>query len=282
MKKLFVLLFLVSEIGLAQTTSTRVSRPTYTGELKPTNSSEVPEEIKGVNIVEQLGEKIDLSLPVRNEAGETVPLSSIFNQNEAVMLSPMYYNCPGLCNFHFNGVVEALKKIDWTPGEKFEVVAFSFDAKESAELATKKKANYMKMYNRPGSENGFHFLTAEQNTIDQLMKQIGFQFKWNEKTGEWSHASAAIMISPNGTVTRYLHGVEFNPPDLKLALNETAKGKVGNVIDAIVLFCFSYDTHKSKYGLQAFRVVQLGGLATVLILSMWLLPVLFRSRREKV
>jgi len=282
LKKLVVLLFLIPNFSSAQATSSRVSKPAYTGELAPANSAEVPEEIKNVNIVEKLGEKIDLTLPIRNEAGQIVPLSTIFKKNEAVMLSPMYYNCPGLCNFHFNGVVEALKKIDWTPGDKFEVVAFSFDPQEGSELATKKKANYMKMYGRPGTENGFHFVTAEQSTIDQLMKQVGFQFKWNEKAQEWSHASAAIMISPDGVITRYLHGVEFSPPDLKLALNETANGKVGNIIDAIVLYCFSYDTHKSKYGLQAFRVVQLGGAVTVLILSLWLLPVLFRSRREKV
>lgn len=280
-KIVFSLLFLICTAASAQSTSAR-GTPAYTGKQEPQNSSVLPEELKGVTIVEKIGETIDLNLPVVNEQGQTVPLSTYFTKHKPVMLSPMYYACPGLCSFHFNGVVEALKKIDWNPGEKFEVIAFSFDGKEGPDLGLKKKENYMKMYGRPGTENGFHFITAPQSTIDQLMKQVGFQFRWNEQAGEWSHASAAIMISPEGKVTRYLHGVEFDPRDMKLALNETARGKVGNLVDSVILYCFKYDQHQSKYGLQAFRVVQLGGAVTVLILGIWLLPVLFRSRREKV
>jgi protein SCO1/2 len=227
-----------------------------------------------------------LNLDVKNEKGEVVKLSTFFGNHKPVMLSPMYYQCPGLCSFHFNGVIDALKKMDWNPGEKFNIIAFSFDASENnlekADLAQKKKDSYMKVYGRAGTENGFHFLTADQATIDALMKQVGFQYRWNEKANEWSHASAAIMISPEGKITRYLHGVDFDARDMKLALNETANGKVGNIVDSVMLYCFKYDQHQSKYGLQVFRVVQLGGALMTLFLGVWLLPILFRSRREKV
>lgn len=255
-------------------------RATYTNESSVT-SDVVPEEITGVGIVENLGKQIDLNLLVTNEDGVEAPLSTYFTKNRPVILSPIYYNCPGLCNFHFNGVVEALKKVDWSPGDKFEVLAFSFDAKEGIDLAQKKKATYMKLYDRFSAESGFHFLTAKQPVIDQLMSEVGFKFKWNVKANEWSHASAAILISPEGKITRYLHGVEFNPKDLKLALNETSSGKIGNIIDSAILFCFSYDQHQSKYGLQVFRIVQLGGAIMVIILLLWLLPVWYKGRREK-
>lgn len=288
MKIIFAISFLVSVFtaqSFAQSGARRTT-PTYTGVQAETNSAQVPEELKGVTISEKIGETIDLNLNVKNEKGEVVKLSSFFSKHKPVMLSPMYYECPGLCSFHFNGVIDTLKKIDWNPGEKFEVLAFSFDARENtpekADLAQKKKNSYMKVYGRPGTENGFHFLTADQTTIDTLMKQMGFQYRWNEKANEWSHASAAIMISPEGKITRYLHGVEFEPRDMKLGLNETAEGKVGNIVDSVMLFCFKYDQHQSKYGLQVFRVVQIAGGLTALLLGLWLFPVLFRSRREKV
>lgn len=256
--------------------------PKYTGKPSEKKSEEMPPELQGVGIDEKIGEKINLSLLVNNEDGNAVPLSSFFHSHKPVLLSPMYYACPGLCNFHFNGVVEALKKIDWSPSNKFEVIAFSFDAKENSELALKKKQNYMKLYDRPGTESGFHFITANQAAVDQLMQSIGFRFRWNETANEWSHASAAILISPEGKITRYLHGVEFNPGDLKLALNESSEGKVGTLLDKAILYCFKYDQHQSKYGLQVFRVMQLAGAFTVMLLVVWLLPVLYRSRREKV
>lgn len=282
MNKCFLLFFLVPTLAFADLSMSKRTGDTYTGVTTPSNSAERPEQLKGVNIVEKTGQTIDLTMQVRNEAGALVPLSSFFHKDEAVMISPMYFNCPGLCNFHFNGVIESLKKIDWNPGRKFQVIAFSFDAREGADLAAKKKANYMKLFNRPGTENGFHFVTADQATITKLTNQLGFEFRWNEQANEWSHASAAIMVSPEGKITRYLHGVEFDAKDMKLALNETSKGKVGSIMDAIILYCFKYDEHKSKYGLQVFRVMQLGGAAMVLLMSLWLLPFLLRSRREKV
>lgn len=256
--------------------------PTYTGKQKAENSNETPEELKGVGIKEQLGSSIDLNLQVRDESGQLRPLKSFFTSHKPIMLSPVYFNCPGLCNFHFNGVVETLQNIDWNPGEKFEVIAFSFDSKEGSELAAAKKENYMKMYNRPGTDNGFHFLTADEATVQKLMASVGFDFRWNAQANEWSHASAAIVITPDGKISRYLHGIAFDPKDMKLALNEASNGKIGNIIDSVVLFCFKYDEHKSKYGLQVFRVVQLGGALMVLILALWLTPVLVKAGREKV
>lgn len=285
MKKMFLVFLLLGFNSWADqgVLAPQGSREAYTGKQAPPNSAEVPEELKGVNITEKLGETIDLNLQVRDEkTGELRTLGSYFQSHKPVMLSPVYFNCPGLCSFHFNGVVESLKNVDWNPGDKFEVIAFSFDSKEQPPLGVAKKDNYMKMYNRPGTENGFHFLTANEETVQKLMASVGFGFRWNEKANEWSHASAAIIITPEGKISRYLHGIDFNPKDMKLALNEASNGKIGNIIDSVVLFCFKYDEHKSKYGLQVFRVVQLAGGLMVLILALWLTPVLVKAGREKV
>jgi len=282
MKKLFVLFLLIGLNSWADDVPVPGTMPAYTGKQGETNAAVLPDELKGVGIKEHLGESIDLNLQVRNEAGQLVTLGSFFKSHKPVMLSPVYFNCPGLCNFHFNGVVESLQSIDWNPGDKFEVIAFSFDSKEGAELAQAKKASYMKMYNRAGTEDGFHFLSADEATIKKLTDSLGFQFRWNAQANEWSHASAAIVITPDGKISRYLHGIAFDPKDMKLALNEASNGKIGNLIDSVVLFCFKYDEHKSKYGLEAFRVVQLGGALMVLILAFWLTPMLIKAGREKV
>lgn len=252
----------------------------YTGKepLKP--STEVPEEIKNVGIEEKLGQKIDLSTVVTDESGKQVPLASFFKTHKSVILSPVYFSCPNICNYHFNGVVDVLKQIDWSPGNQFEVVALSFDSKEKSDIAATKKDSYMKMYNRPGTESGFHFVTADEATIQKITNQVGFKFKWNDQIKEWSHASAAIVLSDSGVISRYLPGIQFEPRDVKLALNEAANGKVGNLVDSVLLYCFKFDRHQSKYGLQAFRVMQLAGALTAAILAVWLIPVLLRAKRE--
>lgn len=252
----------------------------YTGKEAPKVSSEVPEELKGVGIEEKIGSSIDLNLLVTDEAGEKKPLSAFFRAHKPVIISPVYFDCPSLCNFHLNGLTETLKSVDWSPADKFEIIAFSFDAKESADVASKKKTNYMKLYGRPGTENGWHFVTADAETVKKFTESVGFKFKWNEKANEWSHASAAIVVSPEGKISRYLHGIQFEPRDVKLALNEAADGKVGNIVDSAMLFCFKYDSHQSKYGLQVFNLMKLGGAITVVALALFLLVTMTRAKRE--
>ncbi len=252
----------------------------YTGIEPEKPAAEIPEELKNVGIEEKIGQKIDLSLLVTNEQGQVVPLSTYFKSHRPVILSPVYFACPGLCNFHLNGLTETLKSVDWSPGNQFEIIAFSFDAREKSDVALIKKANYLKTYQRPETAVGWHFVTADQKVINQLTQSVGFKFQWNEKVGEWSHASAAIVIAPDGTIARYLHGIQFEARDVKLALNEAADGKVGNIVDSVMLYCFKYNRHESKYGLQVFRVMQLAAAATALLMALWLLPILIRAKRE--
>lgn len=254
----------------------------YTGKELTKSSSTVPEELKDVGIQEKIGDTLDLNLVVTNDNGEKVPLSHFFKTKKPVIFSPVYFNCSSLCNFHLNGLTDALKSLDWTPGKQFEIVALSIDAKENHTMASAKKANYLKEYGRPKSESGWHFVTADQQTINKITDSVGFKFKWNEKMGEWAHASAAIIISPEGKISRYLHGIQFQPRDLKLALNEASNGKVGNVVDSVMLFCFKYDSHQSKYGIQVFNVMKLAGAVTVAALALYLSLSMIRAKRENV
>jgi protein SCO1/2 len=248
----------------------------YDGQPQPLASQERPKEFQDIGITEKLGGVIDRSLPVINEKGESVTLEQI-TQGQPFLLSLVYFSCPSLCNLHLNGVFEGLKDMDTKPGKDFQVVALSFDEKENAKLALAKKENYLKQYGM--SEKGIHFVTASAATIKRVSDETGFKFKWNEDIKEWAHASAAILVTKDFTISRYLHGVVFESKQLKLALLEAGRGKIGNIVDKVIWFCFRYDPHQSKYTLYAFRLVQLGGALMVLVLAAWLIPVWVRNRR---
>lgn len=269
---LVAVLCLFSDIGQA-----------YDGTPAPKVASEPPKELQGVGIDEKLGGKVDLSLKVKDDNGQEVTLGSFFDGQHPVIISPVYFACPGLCNFHLNGLTDALKLMekDWSVGGKYKVLSVSFDSKETPDLAAKKKETYMKLYDREGTEKGWHFITADEATIQALTGSLGFKFKWDEATKEWAHASAAVVITPDGTISRYLPGIMFSPQDIKLALNEATAGKIGSVVDHLVLYCFKYDPQQSKYTLAAFNMMKLGGAVMVLLMVLWLLPIYIRSRRAK-
>lgn len=263
--------------------SASASQAEYDGKPAPMVASEAPKELEGVGIDEKLGAKIDFNLRVKDDNGQEVTLGSFFDGKHPVIISPVYFACPGLCNFHLNGLTDALKLMDkdWSVGKKFKVLSVSFDSKETPDLAANKKKTYMKLYDREGADKSWHFLTADEATVQAITQALGFKFKWDEKSQEWAHASAAVIITPDGTISRYLPGIMFNPQDIKIALNEATEGKIGNIVDSLVLYCFKYDPHQSKYTLVAFNLMKMGGALMVLVMVIWLLPVWIRARREQ-
>lgn len=259
------------------------SASAYDGKPQPKVASETAQGLEGIGIEEQLGKKIDFNLKVKDDNGQEVTLGSFFDGKHPVIISPVYFSCPGLCNFHLNGLTDALKLMpkEWSIGGKFKVLSVSFDSKETPQLAHDKKQTYLKLYERPNTDASWHFLTADEATVQAITKSLGFKFRWDEAAKEWAHASAAVVITPDGTISRYLPGIMFSPQDIKLALNEATEGKIGSFVDNLVLYCFKYDPHQSKYTLAAFNVVKMGGALMVLIMVIWLLPVWLRARKEQ-
>lgn len=247
----------------------------------PLSAQEPAKELKDIGISEKLGTRLDLNLDVINEQGQTVKLASYFDGRTPVIFSLVYYSCPQLCSLHLNSVTDALKGLVWTAGKEYKVVALSFDPKDTPEVAKQKKENYVKSYGRPESAPGWNFLTASQATVSSITESVGFKYKWVKESQEWAHASAAIFLTPDGVVSRYLHGMAIDPQGFKMALNEAAEGKIGTIVDKMVWFCFKYDPHQSKYTLYAYRLVQLASAIVVIMMSLFLIPFWIRTRRNE-
>lgn len=240
---------------------------------------EAPAELSGVGITERLGAELDPSIPFVSDTGESVVIGDYFKRGRPVLLTIIYYECPSLCNYHLNGVVAALKDVNLTPGKDFEIVAVSMNHRETPELAAEKKTSYIEEYGRSESAPGWHFLTGTEENIRKLADQVGFGFKWSEKQQQYAHAAAAYVVTPDGVVSRYLYGIEFKPQTLRLALLEAGQGKIGNIVDQIVLFCFQFNPAKNKYTLYAWNIMRLGAIFAMIGLAIFLVPAWLRERQ---
>jgi protein SCO1/2 len=233
-----------------------------------------PPGLKNVGIEQHLEEQIPPDLTFRDEAGKTVRIGEYFGQ-KPMILNLVYYQCPMLCSEVLSGLESSLRVLKFHVGKDFDVLTISFDPRETPEMASKAKAEYLKRYNRAGSENGWHFLTGPQESIDALTKAAGFQYQYDPKTGQFAHTTAIMVLTPGGKIAQYYFGVEYAPKDLRLGLVEASKGKIGNVVDEVLLYCYHYDPATGKYGAVITRILKLSAAATILILG-GLLLILFR------
>jgi protein SCO1 len=160
------------------------------------------------------------------------------------------------------------------------VVTVSFDPRETPELAAEKKSRYVKAYRRPGAAEGWHFLTGSQESISALAKAAGFEYQFDQKTGQFAHGTAIMVVTPTGRLAQYYYGVDFPPNDLRLALIQASNNKIGNLADVVILYCFHYDPHAGKYSAIISRIIQLAGGVTVLCLGTVLI-MLFRRGADQ-
>jgi protein SCO1 len=228
-----------------------------------------PSGLKDVGIQQNLNTQIPADLTFRDENGKTVKLGDYFGK-KPIILSLVYYQCTMLCGEVLNGLDTALRVLKFDVGKDFDVLTVSFDPKDTPEIATIKKAEYLKRYKRPGAETGWHFLTGQQPAIDALTKAAGFQYQYDPKTEQFAHSTAIMILTPEGKVAQYYYGVEYAPKDLRLGLIQASNHKIGNLVDEVLLYCYHYDPSTGKYGAAIFKILRLSGAATILIMGVFL------------
>ncbi len=233
-----------------------------------------PPGLQNVGIEQHLDEQIPADLSFRDETGKPVRLGDYFGK-KPMILNLVYYNCPMLCGEVLSGLEGALRVLKFDVGKEFDVLTVSFDPRETPDMATKKKAEFLKRYGRAGAAEGWHFLTGPQESIDALTKAAGFQYQYDPKTGQFAHATAIMILTPEGKIAQYYYGVDYAPKDLRLGLIQASQNKIGTLADQVLLYCYHYDPTTGKYGAIISRVLKLAGLATLLGLGI-LMTVLIR------
>jgi len=233
----------------------------------PIFADEKLSELEGVGITEHLDEQIPLDLMFVDENGENVVLGQYFDGEKPIILTLNYYKCPMLCSLTLNGLVSGLEEMEWTLGDKFDVVTLSINPEEKAPLAKKNKEGYLGHYDRKGAEDGWHFLTGEQDNITKLADAIGFGYVFDEQTGEFLHTASIMFITPDGRISKYMNDVQFRGQDLRFALIEASEGRIGTTLDRLLLFnCFQYDPDRNSYSPSAWKLMRTGAVLMLVVL----------------
>lgn len=237
-------------------------------------------ELTNVGIDEKLEARLPLELELTDSSGAKVKLGQYFGKERPVILTLNYSDCPMLCNLQLMGFVEGLKGVAWTAGEEFDVVTVSLDPKEPVSRSARTKERYLEVYGRPEAAKGWHFLTADEATIQAVAGSVGFKYEYVEERKEYAHAAALMLATPEGRVARYLYGIEYPASLLKMALLEASRGEIGTTVDRILLYCFHYDAKEGRYTPVAMNIMRVGAGAGGLALALVIAGLFFRERRR--
>ena len=243
-------------------------------------SSALPAPLREIGFDQKLDEHVPLDVPFVDDSGRSVRLGDYFGKRPVVLLFA-YYECPMLCTQVINGLASALGVISLDAGQDFDVVVVSFDPKDTPATAAAKKAAYLERYTRAGAAAGVHFLTGGPPAIARLTSAAGFRYAWDAATKQFAHPSGVIVLTPDGRLARYMFGIEYGPRDLRFAIVEASDGRVGNPVDALLLYCYHYDPMTGRYGLLIMRTMRLAAIVTLAVLTAFVITMLRRERRQQ-
>jgi protein SCO1/2 len=245
----------------------------------PAGSSPTADMLRDVGIEQHLNAQLPLDAVFRDEQGHEVKLGAYFKDRPVVVML-VYYRCPMLCTQVLNGFLKSSQAVPLQIGRDYQVVTVSFDQRETPELAAEKKNSYVRAYRRDGAADGWHFLTGDRQSIDRLTKVVGFHYQFDPKSDQFAHASGIALATPDGRLSRYFYGIEYEPDHLRLGLVESSSGRIGSLVDQVLLLCYHYDPLTGTYGLVIAGVLRTAGLLTVIVLGSFLVVMYRRERRR--
>ena len=225
-----------------------------------------PPRLENVGIEQHLDTQVPPDLTFRDDTGKTVKLGDYFG-GKPLILNLVYYNCTMLCGEALAGLSSAMRLVKFDVGNEFDVVTVSFDPRETPEMAAAKKKDYVGRYGRANAAAGWHFLAGQPDSINALTKAVGFQYQYDAKSNQYAHATAIMVLTPQGRISRYFYGVDFPPKDLRMGLVEASQGKIGNAVDAVLLYCYHYNPETGKYGAMVANILRLAAATTVFLLG---------------
>ncbi|HSE31471.1 MAG TPA: SCO family protein [Pyrinomonadaceae bacterium] len=259
----------------------RGASPLYSSKpYEPSAPTGLPAVLKEVGIDQKLNQQLPADAVFKDEAGNEVKLGNYFGKRP-IVLSLVYYDCPMLCTQILNGMIGSFKTLSLKPGQDFDVVSISFDPRETPALAAAKKnlyVNNLPESKRSGATAGWHFLTGDEDNIRRVTEAVGFRYRFDTSTGQYAHASAIYVVTPEGKLSHYFYGIEYAPRDLRLGLVEASQNKIGSTVDQLMLYCYHYDPETGRYGAVVMNMIRLGGVVTLICIGVMLL--LLRKRNS--
>ena len=243
--------------------------------------SVAPPAVAEADLEEQLGGALPTSLTLRDSSGRAFPLAEAFSGRVPTVVILAYFRCPALCPMVIDGTLRGLFALDGLrAGRDFRLLVVSIDPRDTPRAAELAKQRALQAAGHPEATDAVRFLVGDAGSISALERALGFHFAWDARTGQYAHPAAITFVSPRATITRYLYGVSFPARDLRFALVEAGEGRVGTIVDRVLITCYAYDPATRRYGLTVLATMRIGAAAILLAVGL-LLALLWRRERRR-
>jgi protein SCO1 len=228
-----------------------------------------PAFLKKAGVKQNLGNALPLKDRFVESNGTEVPLSAFF-EHRPVVMALVYYKCKMLCPQVLSGLAKTLRQVGFAPGKDYDVVITSIDPMDTPADGAVEKTRFLESLGTPDAGSSVHFLTGQQAAITDLASATGFNYVRvpgpDGKMDQFTHSSVIMIATPDGRMSKYLFGIDYQPRDVRLAVIQASTHHIGSLSDMILLYCCNYSPSAGKYTVSILRIMGLAAMGSLFML----------------
>jgi protein SCO1/2 len=261
--RLWAAIFVISLVIPASAQQYSAEKPVGTA------AQSTPAYLQKAGISQNLGNQLPLGDHFTDSSGSSVTLGTYFTHRPVVM-ALVYYKCAMLCPQVLSGLSKTLRQVGFVPGKDYDVVITSIDPMDTPADGAAEKTKFLNSLGAPDAGANVHFLTGPQASITDLATATGFNYVRvpgpDGKMDQFANSSVIMIATPDGRMSKYLFGIDYQPRDVRLAVIQAGTHHIGSVSDLILLYCCNYSPTAGKYTVSILRVMGLAGMASLFML----------------
>ena len=248
-----------------------------------------PAATVGTAITPAPGIQLPLDGTFRDHRGRVVRLGDYFDGKRPVLLTFGYHSCPLLCPMIHRNLATGMQAMaaeagdDWLPGEQYRVVSLSIEPRDTPKSAAALRAEALAPLGDV-SEDAWDFLVpATPGDAAGVAQAAGFNYRRVPNSVDFAHDAGAIVVTPEGVVSGYLFGVNFEQQatTLRWSLITASDGELGSIADHFAMYCYDYTPAEGTYSKSAMRIMRVAGAFTVVVMIVVLAYLVTRDARRR-
>ena len=186
------------------------------------------------------------------------------------------FRCKTLCGPALSIVAAGIKDSGLTPGRDLRLVAVGLNPRETP--ADARALRDSRLSGQPALAGSSSFLTGAPSAIGAAARGLGYGYAYDAQTDQFTHPVAAFVLAGDGRLIRVLPETALTGPDLRGAIQDADRGRVGDLVDRLAVFCHDLFPLTGRYDAPIQSGLRLAGGATVIAMALGVI-VLMRRRR---
>ncbi len=114
---------------------------------------------------------------------------------------------------------------------------------------------------------GWSLLTGPQESVDAVADAVGFRYQYDPQTDQFAHAAIVVGVAPDGSIARYVYGVNPDPDSLAVVLAAARDHQSAASLQQILVRCFRFSPALRRHAGLLANVLRGGAVAIMLGLA---------------